>query len=70
VAVTRAPGVGVDVELASPYLNVGDLEADVPAPQETSTLRGLDSVGRRCGLLAYWTRKEAALKATGDGLGG
>jgi 4'-phosphopantetheinyl transferase len=61
VAVTRGAEVGVDVEQVNPDLEVAELTADVLSPAE----RGASSP---VGLLTYWTRKEAVLKATGDGL--
>jgi 4'-phosphopantetheinyl transferase len=61
VAVTRGAEIGVDVEQVNPDLEVSQLTADVLSPAE----RGANSPA---GLLTYWTRKEAVLKATGDGL--
>jgi 4'-phosphopantetheinyl transferase len=61
VAVTRGAEIGVDVEQVNPDLEVAQLAADVLSPAE----RGANSAA---GLLTYWTRKEAVLKATGDGL--
>jgi 4'-phosphopantetheinyl transferase len=61
VAVTRGAEIGVDVEQVNPALEVAELTADVLSDAE----RGASSPA---GLLTYWTRKEAVLKATGDGL--
>ncbi|MGH8879407.1 MAG: 4'-phosphopantetheinyl transferase family protein [Stackebrandtia sp.] len=64
VAVTRAGPVGVDVEkhAESPL----DVATTVLAPGELADWRrGPERVR---GFFGYWTRKEAVLKATGDGL--
>jgi 4'-phosphopantetheinyl transferase len=68
VAVTAGAPVGVDVEQA-PKDAVADgmLEATL-SPRELSSLRSLSAAGRDEAFLAYWTRKEALLKATGEGL--
>jgi 4'-phosphopantetheinyl transferase len=58
VAVSSAP-VGVDVEHVRP-INLDDLAPHTLAPDEQAD--GLD------GFFRYWTRKESAVKATGDGL--
>lgn len=69
LAVTRAPAVGVDVEVVSNGSDVDGLEARVLTPTEACALSGLDPARRAVGFLTYWTRKEAVVKATGDGLG-
>lgn len=58
VAVTTAGPVGLDVEEISDRFSVESLSRMVLSPAET----GHD------GFFVYWTRKEAILKATGDGL--
>ena len=71
VAVALALGtpVGIDVEWGD-----GDATArlelldDVLRPEETRRLRELPRQDRVAGFLTYWTRKEALLKATGEGL--
>ncbi|MGH4012763.1 MAG: 4'-phosphopantetheinyl transferase family protein [Pseudonocardiaceae bacterium] len=71
VAISTAHPVGVDVE-PLPSVDRMDLLADlVPqvfAPAERPYLAGLDELARAECVIRYWTRKEAALKATGDGL--
>jgi 4'-phosphopantetheinyl transferase len=63
VAVSPHGPLGVDVEEDSGRIG-GDIARMLLAPGEAreGTLPG------RAGLLTYWTRKEALLKSTGDGL--
>jgi 4'-phosphopantetheinyl transferase len=70
VAVALGKAVGVDVEavLQLPPVEVERLAAGTLAPEERA---GLDRSprGRRArALMTWWTRKEAVLKAIGDGL--
>lgn len=69
VAVSALAPVGVDVEPLTRALEVGALAEQILAPAERdllATVEGDDA--RRRALLVWWTRKEAVLKATGDGL--
>lgn len=68
VAVTEIGGVGVDVEALEPGPDVAGLRDGVLAAAESAGLERLPARLRSGGFLSYWTRKEAALKATGDGL--
>jgi len=61
VAVTGAGPVGVDVE-ADRAIDFSAVTGSVCTPAERACVTGLDD------FYAYWTRKEAVLKATGDGL--
>lgn len=66
VAVVRGAEIGVDVEQVRPGLSVDTMSDTVLTPAEAAALpTGAD---RLHGFLTYWTRKEAVLKATGDGL--
>jgi 4'-phosphopantetheinyl transferase len=67
VAVSAATGVGVDVEVAG--APVAELADRVLSPAERDAVAALDPPARAAALLTAWVRKEAALKATGDGLG-
>ena len=64
VALTRGGPVGVDVESLQRRAGVDTLAPHVLSLAERDA-RGGDDAAR---LLRYWTRKEAVLKATGDGL--
>ncbi|MGH4020881.1 MAG: 4'-phosphopantetheinyl transferase family protein [Pseudonocardiaceae bacterium] len=71
VAISTAHPVGVDVEPLPGVARVGSMADLVPqifAPAERAYLTGLDEAATAECVIRYWTRKEAALKATGDGL--
>jgi len=68
VAVTWDTPVGVDVEPISADLPVDKLLPQVLTPREAEALNGLSGMGRVTGFLTYWTRKEAVVKALGEGL--
>lgn len=63
VALAGSGPVGLDVEADNRRLET-DISGHVLAPDEHLPA-GMD---QRTALLTYWTRKEAVLKATGDGL--
>lgn len=70
VAVTSGTQVGVDVELVRD-LDVEQLDmlgAQILSTAEHVKLLRLPSSARGRALAVWWTRKEAVLKATGDGL--
>jgi 4'-phosphopantetheinyl transferase len=58
--------VGVDVEQVRP-IDVPAMAAEVLAPAEAAQLWRLPPEARPAGFLHYWTRKEAVLKAEGEG---
>lgn len=68
LAVARGVPVGVDVERLAPERDRGSLAAAVLSAAEQETMAALPQARRGAALLRYWTRKEALLKATGDGL--
>ncbi|MDQ6829972.1 MAG: 4'-phosphopantetheinyl transferase superfamily protein [Gemmatimonadota bacterium] len=68
VAVTRERAVGVDIE------RIGDASLSPTllrlccSPTELEVLHALPAESRDAAFVELWTRKEAVLKATGDGL--
>jgi 4'-phosphopantetheinyl transferase len=70
VAVTTGADVGVDVESARDFgsQTVETLSAEILSPVERAHYAGIPSTQRARALAVWWTRKEAVLKATGDGL--
>lgn len=66
VAVSRGVALGVDVERLG-SLSRELIEAVLPSSEQRE-LEALPAPLRPWGFSRYWTRKEAVLKATGDGL--
>ena len=67
-AVTRARRVGVDVEALRPLIDLAGLIARFCTPREASHMAGLAAEERERAAFAVWTRKEAYVKALGEGL--
>jgi phosphopantetheinyl transferase len=68
VAVARNRHLGVDCEPVSRCRAAYDAATSFMTESELLTLGGLGPSLRGCASLAHWTRKEALLKGTGDGL--
>jgi 4'-phosphopantetheinyl transferase len=70
VAVTDGRAVGVDVEVVEDPVDRARaaLAAETLCPAELDTYRRLRRGARGQAMARWWTRKEAVLKATGDGL--
>jgi 4'-phosphopantetheinyl transferase len=68
VAVSRCCPVGVDVELIRPMNDAQDIAARFFSRREARELEGLPLNQQGEGFFNLWTRKEACLKATGEGL--
>ncbi|HWF49431.1 MAG TPA: 4'-phosphopantetheinyl transferase superfamily protein [Solirubrobacteraceae bacterium] len=69
VALSRGVAIGVDVERVGPVREEErSFVASVLTRSEQRTLALLGPSHRAWGFYRYWTRKEAVLKATGDGL--
>jgi 4'-phosphopantetheinyl transferase len=68
VALTRQAPVGVDVERLDRSLPVEELAGAVLADSEVSELSAFPPKEQGRNFLVWWTRKEAIMKATGDGL--
>jgi 4'-phosphopantetheinyl transferase len=60
--------IGVDVESIQPHLADEQIAKNLFAPEEIATLRSLPPHLRDKAFFSCWTRKEAYLKATGEGL--
>jgi 4'-phosphopantetheinyl transferase len=68
-AVTRACPIGVDVEHVRPFPQFEKIASRFFSPHEREMLMALRPEQQSEGFFACWTRKEAFLKATGEGLG-
>jgi len=68
-AVTRACPVGVDVEHIRDVPDLDDLASRYFSPEECRRIRQESTAGRSAAFLAVWVAREAAVKATGDGIG-
>lgn len=68
VAVARDGEVGVDVELIRPSLDVLAIARRMFAAEEYGALVALPEEERLPAFLRYWSRKEAVVKALGEGL--
>jgi 4'-phosphopantetheinyl transferase len=69
VAISRAVRLGVDIERVAVTGPDGPLVASVLCDLEQAAFRAVPPPERAWAFCRYWTRKEAVLKATGDGLG-
>jgi 4'-phosphopantetheinyl transferase len=68
VAMTTAGAVGVDIEKTRPIADVLRLARSAFSSNELETLGALPASAREAAFFAGWTRKEAYIKARGDGL--
>ncbi|MBB4932102.1 4'-phosphopantetheinyl transferase [Lipingzhangella halophila] len=68
VALTRGVPVGVDVERVSAERDIEGVAEYALAASERAVLDAMPADARVEGFFGYWARKEAVLKATGDGL--
>jgi 4'-phosphopantetheinyl transferase len=67
-AFTLDCAIGVDIEQIRPIQDMNDIAARFFAPDETASLMSLAASERERAFFRCWTRKEAFIKATGDGL--
>ena len=67
-AITRGREVGVDVERIRPKVAQEKIAERFFSPREVTVLRALPTPLQATAFFACWTRKEAYIKATGDGL--
>ena len=68
VGVTRIGRLGVDVESVRPIKNVDELVARFFSPRENVLFQKLPDGQKPEAFFNLWTRKEAMLKATGEGI--
>ena len=67
-AITSAGPVGVDIERTRTIPDIQKIARRYFRPRETETLMALPAESRLQAFYACWTRKEAFLKATGEGI--
>jgi len=67
-AVSRNRLVGIDVERIRPDLQAEQIAGRMFAPGEITVLRSAHPLERMDLFFQYWTRKEAFVKVTGDGI--
>jgi 4'-phosphopantetheinyl transferase len=67
-AITRGREVGVDVERIRPKVAQEKIAERFFSPREVTLLRALPAPLQATAFFACWTRKEAYIKATGEGL--
>lgn len=69
IAVTRCSTVGVDVEKIRRVTDANELVERFFSPRENTLFQQLDDGEKKIAFFNLWTRKEAWLKATGEGIG-
>jgi 4'-phosphopantetheinyl transferase len=69
IAIGLCDNLGVDIEKVRPDVQTEELSERFFSARERASLRALPETLRMTGFYACWSRKEAFLKATGDGLG-
>ena len=68
IAVTRIGRLGVDVECVRPVKNVDELVARFFSERENKLFQNVPNAQKPSAFFNLWTRKEAMLKATGEGI--
>jgi 4'-phosphopantetheinyl transferase len=69
-AMARFRRIGIDVECIRSFIEADDLVAQDFADEEKAAYEALPPLAREQGFFNAWTRKEAFLKALGEGLDG
>jgi 4'-phosphopantetheinyl transferase len=67
-AFSWGPAVGIDVEAVRVMSDADDVAAHYFSPRENAAYQSLHPSDRPAGFFNCWTRKEAVVKALGDGL--
>ena len=67
-AISKRCAVGVDIEYLNRDIDCGRLAERFFTPGERAALQLIPEIDRKQAFFACWTRKEAVVKATGDGL--
>jgi 4'-phosphopantetheinyl transferase len=68
IALTRGCELGVDVERLRPLTDLAAIAERFFSPEESAELSALPHQQQELGFFACWTRKEAYIKAIGEGL--
>ena len=68
LAVTRGRAIGVDIEQIRPDFATDEIAKRFFSEREWQALRALPTVERTAAFFRCWTRKEAFIKAIGEGL--
>jgi 4'-phosphopantetheinyl transferase len=68
LALTRGREIGVDVERVRPRAELEGIAGRFFAPAEVAALRAVSAVEKEQAFFNCWTRKEAYVKACGEGL--
>jgi len=68
IAITRLPAVGIDLQAHQLRTDVDRMARQVFSPAELDRFAALESAQRLRAFFRVWTRKEAILKLSGDGL--
>jgi len=68
IAVTRLGPIGVDIEQIRPISDVDELVGRFFSPRENALFQSVPADQKNIAFFNLWTRKEAWLKATGEGI--
>jgi 4'-phosphopantetheinyl transferase len=69
LGVTRCRAIGIDIEAVRPMSDLIAVASRFFAPREQACLNSVGGETQTAAFFECWTRKEAVLKATGEGIG-